>query len=431
MKSRRLDWMVMIVKRLIDAVYYWESGRFGVCNAICSLINPPLWAQQLFRYRPELFDSEYLFNRSGNKMASVFVENIYESAQGEHMQATRALAYHLISKYGDKWRRLFDIYLSDEQSLFDNINIIKTVDGDLVDTSTGSDVKEMTNNLTDTSSSNGATTYDLATSKEDSATDSISRSGGYTDTTSRQDSYTTTKTGSAITTEGGTTGDSTLESGTRTSRVAHTGTVSDVGSSLESNYGFGFNTTGETGNRTGRTGGELNNTKTYNNTDTTTDTPSITVAKTISHGKTLTDTFNNLADTTSGTNGGTTQRLYNNYSEAESHSLTGETTKEGTETKVLSGTVYHTGTVRTTLTVTSNKTKNNEVTTNQKGFNNNKTILDNISSIIVEPKALALVDMLYEDIDEVLVIPCYCFSCNNTAIDSWYYPWIPYPGDAV
>ena len=285
-----------------------------------------------------------------SKLVHVLAKNNGALDDGDRVK----LANLIKVQFQGKWEKLWQAY--ELESWLNNINLSET---ERID-----DVTSESKNTTDITHDD--THYDV----------DITNSRTGSDTTN------TTRTGNVASAESGTSTDNVSHVGKVETKTEHSGDITDKIDTKGTDYAFGFNSTGEDGNLNGRVIGDDSNKRTFNNTDTTTVTPTGSADnRSISHGKTVTDTFNNVKDE-SKTEYNSSMNELGNRDTAYDRDKTVDITKSGSlgrdRTNTLTGYDYRRG-----------------------------NLLENITVLFENPNAFPFFEIVFEDIDKVLTVPLF------------------------
>lgn len=296
---------------------------------------------------------DYFGNYSGSKIASKLIHrwaNEYNEISDANVDT---LANIIRIKFSNKWNRLWET-LSTE-SWFNNIDIEEKTNID----ESGEKNKETHGEFNETTGLTSKTTDDKTGS----------------------DTTTSTRTGSMTSADTGSTTDNHKETGQRIETLAHTGSIADQGNANGSEFSFGFNTTGDTGNLVNKDTTTDGNIRTFTNTDTTTITPFSDIEDKRTHGKTTTDTYNNLKDET--------KIDYNSTIEKNDK-------RDGTRDN--------------TNDVTVGETSSNQRMSiktikgyDMRRFDKTKSLID----LFAQPEIFPFFETVYADVDSVLCIPVF------------------------
>lgn len=311
-----------------------------------------------FEFNPDTqtasyLDFDYFGNYSGDKIASKLIHKLVDTNGILSNKNVLKLANVIKAKFSSKWEQLWLSYA--EQPWFDNINIEEKVSTE----ESGEKNKETHGEFNETTGLTSKTTDDKTGS----------------------DTTTSTRTGSMTSADTGSTTDNHKETGQRIETLAHTGSIADQGNANGSEFSFGFNTTGDTGNLVNKDTTTDGNTRTFTNTDTTTITPFSDIEDKRTHGKTTTDTYNNLKDET--------KIDYNSTIEKNDK-------RDGTRDNT------------NDVTVGETSSNQSEITKSIKGydmrrFDKTKSLID----LFAQPDIFPFFETVYADIDSVLCIPLF------------------------
>lgn len=373
----------------------------------------------------EYLDFDYFGNYSGDKVASKLIHKCANDDGELSDSDIQILANVIKRKFANKWESLWtslvgsdwlqNVNLTESGTLNESWNSNEERVEDLSNTNTREpDLTETTTETPDETIRRTPTLTDTITETPGQTT---TKTLNLTDTKGGEDTEILTKTGSVAHAESGTTKETHKENGTRQEATAHTGAITDNGSSNGSGFSFGFNTTDSDGKPSSRDTATDNNTRTFTNTDTTTITPFTSVQDDITHGKTVTDTYNSLKDVDENTYNSTLKHEGTDTT-VTSGTNTTETRKTGNETTTRTGenitTVSKTGSETTTFTgdntITTERanSRENETNKNLSGFDFRKQ--DKVQALIAlytQPNLFPFFDIVYEDMDTVLCTPLF------------------------